>query len=133
MNLPCSETDNTITPDASSLLVTGSKGEIMEVKALSLDEHTLIGLELCAIRERLRMISLRIDTSYGRPVGTVGRTAADAVDALREALTRQILQTCPPEYAGTVSSVYQCTERLQALREERDLKTISDRLLGLTG
>ncbi len=105
----------------------------MDIKPLSLDEHTLIGLELCAIRERLRILAICIDTSYGRPVGTVGRTAADAVDAFREVLTGQVLQSCPPAYAGAVSGVYHCTERLQALREERDLKTIGDRILGLTG
>lgn len=103
----------------------------MEVKPLSLDEHTLIGLELCAIRERLRILAIRIDSSYGKPVGTVGRSAADAVDAFRDALTGQIMQSCPPAYAGSVSRVYHCTERLQALREDRDLKTIGDRLLGI--
>ena len=40
----------------------------MEGKALSLDEHALIGLELCAMRERLRILAIRIDNSYGKPV-----------------------------------------------------------------
>ncbi len=103
----------------------------MESKPLSLDEHSLIGLELCAIRERLRILSIRIDGSYGRPVGTLGRSAAHAVDAFRDVLTLQILQSCPPAYLGTVSTVYSCTERLQTLREARGLKTIGDRLLGI--
>jgi hypothetical protein len=103
----------------------------MEGKALSLDEHALIGLELCAMRERLRILAIRIDNSYGKPVGTVGRQAADAVDSFREVMTGQILQTCPPAYAGTVSGVYHCTERLHALREGRDLKIIGERILGI--
>ena len=103
----------------------------MELKQLSLDEHTLIGLELCVIRERLRILSLRIDGSYGRAVGTIGRSAAHAVDMFRDVLTDKVLQTCPPAYAGAISTVYSCTERLQALREERSLQNISDRLLGI--
>ena len=104
----------------------------MDSKPLTLNEHKLIGLELCAIRERLRILAIRIDGSYGRVVGTVGRSAAHAVDAFRDVLTDKIIQTCPPAYVGAIASVYSCTERLQALREERDLKIISDRILGIT-
>ena len=103
----------------------------MEVKPLSLDEHTLIGLELCAMRERLSILAIRIDNRYGKTIGNVSRKAAEAVDSFREVMTGQILQSCPPAYAGTVSGVYHCAERLQALREDRDLKTIGDRILGI--
>ena len=102
----------------------------MEPKPISLDEHSLIGLELCAMRERLRILAMRIDAGYGRSVGCAGRTAA-AVDAFRDVLTSRVMESCPPAYVGPVAGVYHCTERLQALREERDLKVIGDRLLGI--
>ena len=41
----------------------------MEGKALSLDEHALIGLELCAMRERLRILEK----------GMVGRSEQDII------------------------------------------------------
>ena len=100
-------------------------------RQLSLDEHALIGLELCAIRERLRILAIRIDACYGTSVGTAGRSAAHAVDTFREVLTGQVLQSCPPAYAGVVSGAYHCTERLRDLREKRDLKTIGERILGI--
>ena len=103
----------------------------MEPKPISLDEHSLIGLELCAMRERLRILAKRIGNSHGKHVGNFGSRAADAVDAFREVLTREIMQTCPPAYSGSVSGVYNCTERLQALRDGRDLKIISNRILGI--
>jgi len=105
----------------------------MEIKPLSLDEHTLIGLELCAVRERLRMLAILINNSYGKEIGNSGRLAADAVDRFRDALSDQILQVCPKPYAAKVSSVYHCSERLNALREENGVQIIGARILGIAG
>ena len=105
----------------------------MEIKPLSLDEHTLIGLELCAMRERLRILAIRINTFYGKEIGNSGRLAADAVDRFRDVLSDQILQICPKPYESKISSVYHCTERLNALREEKDVQLIGERILGIAG
>ena len=105
----------------------------MEIKPLSLDEHTLIGLELCAMRERLSILAIRINNCYGKEVGNSGRMAADTVDRFRDALNDQILQICPKPYEAKMSSVYHCSEQLNALREENGVHHIGARILGIAG
>jgi hypothetical protein len=105
----------------------------MEPKPLPIDEHALIGLELCAMRERLSILALRIDNSYGKEIGNSGRKAAAAVDSFREVMNEQVERACPTSYAGKLNGVYHCTERLSALRQENDAHFIGARILGIAG
>ena len=98
---------------------------------LPLNEHALIGLELCAIRERLIILASIIGNSYGREVGNAGRKAAAAVDSFREVMNEQVQQACPAPYAGKLTGVYHCTELLSALRQENDVHIIGARILGI--
>lgn len=105
----------------------------MESKPLPIDEHALIGLELCAMKERLSILALRIDHSYGKVIGNSGRKAAAAVDSFREVMNEQVLQACPAPYLGKLSGVYHCTDRLSALRQGNDVQLIGERILGIAG
>jgi hypothetical protein len=103
----------------------------MTTKNMPLDEHALIGLELCAMSERLWILAGRITNCYGPPVGNLGYLAVEAVDRFRDALSHQLLQVCPKPYEAEVGSVYHCADRLKALRSEHELQIIGQRILGI--
>jgi hypothetical protein len=103
----------------------------IEKKPFPLDEHVLIGLELCAMRERLKILATRIADRYSEEIGRSCRKAADAVDLFREVMNEQVRQSCPAQYAGKVVGIYYCTERLSALREEGAIQLIGARILGI--
>ncbi len=103
----------------------------MNGKPLPIEEHVLIGLELCAMRERLCMLGIITSNTYGHTMGSSARYAACAIDRLRELLNEHIVATLPQAHAIVASRIYNCTEHLHYLREIDDAARIGYRILGI--
>lgn len=103
----------------------------MKDMQLPISEHIMIGLELCAMRERLCLLGVKVSGCQDQILRNSARNAAFAIDKLRDLLNEQVISIAPPSHSSIASRIYDCTERLHYLRETDGAQLIGERILGI--